>query len=61
MQMQLKLTGTGNNHLELAITIMQKLNQGRTPKIDPQVMPKPTTSVYKRPEASNTKQNPQVP
>ena len=33
MQMQLQLTGTGNNHLELAITIMHHLNQGRTRKL----------------------------
>ena len=30
MQMQLQLSGTGNNHQELAITIMHHLNQGRT-------------------------------
>ena len=45
MQMQLKLSGTGNNHLELATNIMQHLNQGRTPNINPQVRPQPTTAV----------------
>ena len=29
MQMELQLSGKGNNYLELAITIMQHLNQGR--------------------------------
>ena len=33
MQMQLQLYGTGNNYLELAITIMHHLNQGRTRKL----------------------------
>ena len=45
MQMLLQLTGTGNNYLELAITIMQHLNHGRTPQINPQVRPESTTSV----------------
>ena len=45
MQMQLQLSGTGNNHLELAITIMQHLNQGRTAKINPRVRQEPTTAV----------------
>ena len=45
MQMQLQLSGTGNNHLELAITIMQHLNKGRTPKINPQVRQEPTIAV----------------
>ena len=45
MQMQLQLSGTGNNHLELAITIMQHLKQGRTPKINPQVRQGPTIAV----------------
>ena len=39
MQMQLKLSGTGNNHLELAITIIQHLNQSRTRKINPNMRP----------------------
>ena len=30
MQMQLELSGTGNNHLELAINIMQHLKQSKT-------------------------------
>ena len=34
---RLKLSGTGNNHLELAITIIQHLNQSRTPEIDPHI------------------------
>ena len=33
MQMQLQLSGTGNYHLELAITIMHRVNQGRTRKL----------------------------
>ena len=45
MQMQLQLSGTGNNHLELAITIMQHLNKGRTSKINPQVRQEPTIAV----------------
>ena len=31
--MQLQLSGTGNYHLELAITIMHRVNQGRTRKL----------------------------
>ena len=54
MQMQLKLSGTGNNHLGLAITIIQHLNQSRTRKINPQVRSELTTTVERRPEASNT-------
>ena len=57
MQMELQLSGTGNNYLELAITIKQHLNQGRTPKINPQVWQEPTTAVENRPEASNTVKN----
>ena len=45
MQMELQLSGTGNNYLELAITIMQHLNQGRNQKINPQVRQEPTTAV----------------
>ena len=45
MQIELQLSGTGNNYLELAITILQHLNQGRTPKINPQVRQEPTTAV----------------
>ena len=48
MQMQLKLSGTGNNHLELAITIIQHLNQSRTRKINPHMRPRLTTTVQKR-------------
>ena len=33
MQMQLQLSGTGNNLLELAIIIMQNLKQRRTQKL----------------------------
>ena len=45
MQMQLQLSGTGNNYQERAITIMQHLNQGRTREINPKVRPEPTTAV----------------
>ena len=45
MQMQLQLSGTCNNHLELAITILQHLNQGRTSKLNPQVRHEPTTAI----------------
>ena len=51
MQMQLQLSVTGNNYLELAITIMEHLNQGRTPKINPQVRQELTSSLKNRPEA----------
>ena len=51
MQMQLQLSGTGNNHQELAITIMAHLNQGRTPKTNPQVRQELTSSLKNRPEA----------
>ena len=57
MQQQLQLSGTGNNHLDLAKTIKQHLNQGRTPKINPQVWQEPTTAVENRSEASNTVKN----
>ena len=57
MQIELQLSGTGNNYLELAITIKQHLNQGRTPKINPQVWQEPTTAVENRQEASNTVKN----
>ena len=50
MQMQLKLSATGNNHLELTITFLQHLKQSRTRKINPQVRRGLTT-------ASNTEQN----
>ena len=45
MQMQLQLSVTGNNYLELAITIMEHLNQGRTRKLKPLVRPEPTITV----------------
>ena len=45
MQMQLQLSETCNNHLELAITILQHLNQGGTSIINPQVRHEPTTAV----------------
>ena len=54
MKMQLKLPGTDNNHLGLAITIMKHLKQSRTRKINPQVRSELTTTVERRPEASNT-------
>ena len=59
MQIQLKLSG--NNHLGLAITIMEHLNQSRTRKINPQVKPEHTTTVQNRQKASNTSQNLQEP
>ena len=61
MQMQLKLSGSGNNHLELALSIMQHLRQSRTRKINPQVKPEHTTTVQNRQKASNTSQNLQEP
>ena len=61
MQMQLKLSGSGNNHLEVAITIMQHLKQIRTRKTNPQVKPEHTTTIQNRPKASNTLQNLQEP
>ena len=61
MQMQLKLSGSGNNHLKVAITIMEHLNQSRTRKINPQVKPEHTTTVQNRQKASNTSQNLQEP
>ena len=61
MQIQLKLSGTGNNHLGLAITIMEHLNQSRTRKNNPQVKPEHTTTVQNRQKASNTSQNLQEP
>ena len=54
MQMRLKLYGTGNNHRELAITIIQHLKQGKTRKTDPQVKAEHTTTIQNRPKASNT-------
>ena len=51
MQMQLKLSGTGNNHLDLAITIIQHLNQSRTRKINPHMRPRLTKTVQNTPEA----------
>ena len=54
MQMQLKLSGTGNNHLGLAITIMEHLNQSRTRKINPQIRPGLTTTFQNRLDASKT-------
>ena len=61
MQMQLKLPGTDNNHLGLAIKIMQHLKQSRTRKTNPQVKPEHTTTVQNRQKASNTLQNHQEP
>ena len=45
MQMQLKLSASGNHHLGLAKTIMQQLNHSRTRKINPQLKLKPTSTV----------------
>ena len=61
MQMQLKLSGSGNHHLELALTIIQHLKQGKTRKTDPQVKTEHTTTIQNRPKASNTLQNHQEP
>ena len=61
MQMQLKLSVLGNNHLELAITIMQHRKQIRTRKTNPQDKPEHTTTVQSRPKASNTLKNHQEP
>ena len=57
MLMQLKLSASGKNHLEVAITIMQHLKQIRTRKTNPQVKPEHTTTVQNRQKASNTFQN----
>ena len=54
MQMQLKLPGTENNHLGLAISIMQHLTQSSTRKSNPHIRPGLTTTVQNRLEASNT-------
>ena len=40
-----KPSWNGKNHRELTITIMQYLNQGRSPKINPQVRPESTTTI----------------
>ena len=61
MQMRLQLYGTGNNHRELAITIIQHLKQSKTRKTDPQVKAEHTTTIHNRPKASNTLQNHQEP
>ena len=61
MKMQLKLSGSGNHHLELALSIMQHLRQSRTRKTNPQVEPEHTSTVHNRPKASNTLQNHQEP
>ena len=45
MQQQLQLSGTGNNHLDLAKKIKWHLNQSRARNIDPQVRPEPTAAV----------------
>ena len=61
MQMQLKLSGSGNNHLELAKAIMQHLKKSRTRKTNPQIKPEHTTTVQNRPKVSTTLQNHQEP
>ena len=61
MEMQLQLSGTGKNHRELAINIIQHLKQGRTRKTDPQVKPEHTTTIQNRPKASKSLQNHQEP
>ena len=57
MQKQLQLSGTGNNHFQLATGIKQHLTIGITRLIIPQSRPKPTTNVKNKPEAWNTIQN----
>ena len=57
MQMQVQLSGTGNNHLELAITIMHHLNQGRTRKLihrSGQNLPLPSKRGQKHPTPYRT-------
>ena len=54
MQMQLQLSGTDNNNLELAITIMHHLKESRNRKTNPQLKPEHTTTVQNKPKASNT-------
>ena len=61
MQMRLQLYGTGKNHRELAITIIQHLKQGKTRKTDPQVKAEHTTTIQSRPKTSNTLHNHQEP
>ena len=48
MQMQLKLSKSGNNHLEVAITITRHRKQSRTRETNPQVKPEHTTTVQNR-------------
>ena len=59
--MQLKLSGSGKNHLEVAITIMQHLKQIRTRRTNQQVKPEHTTTVQNRHKASQILQNHQEP
>ena len=54
MQIKLKLSASGNDYLEIAITIMHHLKQNRTRKTNPQVKPEHTNTVQNRPEALNT-------
>ena len=54
MKMQLKLSGSGNHHLELALTIMQHLRQSRTRKTNPQDKTGLTTTFQNRLDASKT-------
>ena len=56
MQKQLQLSGTGNNHLELAKTIKQHPHQNRSQEINLEVRPEHTTTVYNRKEASIIKE-----
>ena len=48
MQMQLKLSGYGNNHLEVAITITRHQKQSRAQETNPQVKPEHTTTIQNR-------------
>ena len=67
MQMQLQLSGTGNNYQELAITIMQHLNKGRTRKLiqrSGQSLPLPSKTGQKHPTPYRTIKshiNPPIP
>ena len=57
MQMQLQLSGTGNKHQELAITIMQHLNKGRTRRLiqrSGQNLPLPSKRGQKHPTPYRT-------
>ena len=48
MQMQLKLSGSGNNLLEVAITITRHRKQSRARETNPKVKPEHTTTIQDR-------------